>query len=533
MKLVTSILLVLSLLISGSAIALDIEKLFMPGDVIEGHKKLESDCKECHQRGREITQQELCANCHEKVKNDIQQKKGFHSKNNKAATSDCRVCHADHKGRDANIVWLDKDRFNHKQTDYNLVGQHLQTECIGCHKKDKKYREAPSACIDCHKDDDIHKNKLGEKCANCHNPKAWSSEQFDHDKTKFKLRHAHKKVSCDLCHVENKYKDTPKNCISCHAIKDVHKNRFGEKCQDCHTQKKWDESTFKHDRDTRYKIEGGHKSVTCHTCHTKKIKSKVKTQWKSGKQKIRNCYNCHKLDDVHKARNGEKCQDCHNQKSWAESSFDHDTKTEFALNGAHKKASCQACHQSDVEGEKTDKACYSCHKHKDVHKGQEGKECDNCHNDSSWWLEDVRYDHELTEFPLIGQHAVIGCESCHLSSAFKDAKSACNDCHQQDDVHEQALGTECNLCHNSNDWLIWSFDHAKTDFKIEGAHEELHCHSCHFKTLEKNRKKKSRCIDCHNRDDIHDGNFGPDCENCHTQDDFKTINIRSKKIFGR
>jgi len=531
MKLTSVLIFCISLLVSNVTLALDIEKLFMPGDVIKGHEKFEPDCKQCHKRGRDVTQQTLCLDCHEKIQQDIQQKKGFHSKNDKAASADCQLCHSDHRGRGAKIVWLDSNRFNHQQTDYELLGKHRQTECSSCHEPNKKYREAASSCIDCHKDNDIHNNKLCEQCADCHNPEAWSSEQFDHDKTKFKLTLSHQNVSCDLCHVENSFKDTPTQCVSCHAIKDVHKNLFGSQCQDCHNEKQWSQSGFKHDRDTHYKLKGIHRSVSCHTCHTQKIRKN--SLWKSIAHPQRNCYSCHKLDDVHKGRSGEKCQQCHNQKSWSEFSFDHELKTKFALKGAHKKASCQACHQSDIKGEKTDTACYSCHALNDVHKGQEGKLCDSCHNDASWWLEDVRYDHELTDFPLIGQHAVTGCESCHLSSAFKDAKSGCIDCHQFDDVHQRALGAECQQCHNSNDWLIWQFDHDKTEFKIKAAHAELHCQLCHVEPLDKKRKNNTQCIDCHRRDDIHDGNFGPECDNCHTQDDFKSIDLRSMRTFGR
>jgi len=299
---------------SEALFALDIEKLFMPGDVISGHQKLETDCKNCHERGRKTTQLKLCLDCHEKVNKDVQDKTGFHGKNGKANSTDCRVCHTDHKGRDANIVWLDSDRFNHAHTDYELIGKHRQAECTACHKKEVKFRDTLSECIDCHKEDDVHKNKLGEKCASCHTPKAWTSEQFDHDKTDFKLKYGHKKVACDLCHVENSYKDTPKTCVSCHAIKDVHKNRFGRECQDCHNEKKWSESTFDHTRDTQYVLKGIHKSVTCHACHTKPVQKK-----KPGKVRktFRTCYSCHRLDDVHKGRNGEKCQDCHNEKKWS------------------------------------------------------------------------------------------------------------------------------------------------------------------------------------------------------------------------
>ena len=524
MKIIALLVALLPLIIPvDTAYAVDAEKLFMPGELIEGHKKYEPDCKQCHVRLRDTTQKQLCMDCHEPIGNDVQKKKGFHGKNKKANSSDCKVCHTEHKGRDARIVWLEKDQFDHSRTDYPLLGKHLRIECNDCHKKDKKFREAPSACIACHKDDDAHNNKLGKKCQDCHSPKAWTSEQFDHDKTKFKLKFSHKQVTCDLCHIGNKYKDTPKVCVACHAIRDVHKNRFGDKCQDCHFEKKWNESKFEHDRDTKFKLNGKHRKVSCHTCHTKTGKSKTK------KKTPRTCYNCHRLDDAHKGNNGKKCQDCHSEKSWLESSFDHNKKTKFPLKGSHKKASCQACHQTNSKNKKPDKACYSCHKHQDAHKKQQGKQCNTCHNEKTWWLKDVRYDHELTDFPLIGQHAVAACESCHLTSAFKDAKSDCNDCHRDDDVHKQALGENCQRCHNPNNWLIWKFDHDETDFKIEGAHEEQHCHSCHIKPLEENNQRDSRCIDCHNLDDIHNGNFGADCGICHKQDNFSSINIRSMK----
>jgi hypothetical protein len=503
--------------------AIDIEKLFIPDEVIYGHKNYETECKNCHVRGRSTTQKQLCLDCHEKIRYDVNRKSGFHGKNKAVIKTDCKDCHSDHKGRDANIIWLDKDRFDHESTDFSLIGKHRQVECLSCHKNGEKYRKAASECVECHKEDDVHKNTLGDKCENCHNPKGWSSEQFDHDKTNFKLRFAHEKVSCDLCHVGNRYKDTPKKCVSCHAIKDVHQNRFGEQCQDCHNERKWTESSFDHNRDTKYRIEGKHNKVHCHSCH----KTAERKSSKGTPKKVnRSCINCHRLDDVHEGKNGKKCDECHNQNGWADSTFDHDKKTEFPLHGAHKKASCQSCHQKDQPGKKTDKACYSCHKHEDAHAGQQGKVCNQCHNDNSWWMEDVRFDHELTDFPLIGQHAVVGCEACHLSSKFKDAKTECINCHQQDDVHNQALGVDCVACHNPNDWLIWQFDHDTTDFKIKGAHKQVHCHSCHDKPLSPDQKIKSRCIDCHHGDDIHHGNFGPFCGKCHSEDDFRNIRIK-------
>ena len=515
------------LLFVNEATAFDFEKLFMPGEVIAGHVKYELDCKQCHSRMRDTSQKQLCMDCHEEIAKDVNGGKGYHGIDDKASSSECKVCHTEHKGRKATIVWLDKDRFNHDNTDYPLLGRHRDAGCESCHKEDKKYAEAPGLCIDCHREDDAHEEKLGEKCETCHNEKSWSSEQFDHDKTDFKLEGTHQDVACDLCHVEQGYKDTPKECVSCHAIKDFHKNRFGKKCENCHKETKWDEAEYDHERETNFELKGAHQKLICHACHSATYKIKGK------ERKNRTCYKCHKLDDVHDGQNGEKCEGCHNEKSWLQAEFDHAKETKFPLRGAHKETSCQACHQVGSKDLKLETDCYSCHKHEDAHNEQEGKLCDNCHNETTWWLKDVRFDHELSEFPLIGQHAVVGCEACHPTSAFKDAGETCNDCHQEDDTHEQSLGEDCQRCHNPNAWLIWEFDHDDTDFKLQGAHEKQHCNSCHYKPMLEAPQESRLCNECHNRDDIHDGNFGSDCGACHTQENFRKIKLQGLKIRGR
>ncbi len=514
------------ILFSTEAIALDIEKLFMPGNVISGHAKYETECSNCHAILDDMSKKEMCLDCHKSIQQDIATKKGFHGLNDRLINIDCRDCHTDHKGRDANIVWLDSDRFDHRLADFMLSGRHIQAECKSCHKSDLKYRDTPGICIDCHKEDDEHKTQMGKDCKSCHNSKTWKTTQFDHDTTKYKLTDSHKKVSCNLCHLDNKYKDSPKQCVSCHAIKDVHGKRFGQKCENCHEEDKWNKNTFNHDKDTRYSIKGKHRQIDCRSCHQPDYQSKRDNL---AIKKNRTCSDCHQLDDIHKESNGPKCEKCHDQKTWAENKFEHDIKTEFPLYGAHKKANCNSCHQHRKKGEKTDKRCYSCHQYEDVHKGQQGKVCNDCHNDKSWWMENVRFDHELTSYPLIGQHAVKACESCHLTSAFKDTDSKCVKCHQDQDVHEEALGNDCENCHNPNDWLIWTFEHDKSDFRLIGAHENIHCHSCHNKPLTKNNSSSDSCVDCHKREDVHDGNFGTYCGDCHTQINFKDIQINNIK----
>jgi len=497
--------------------AAQIETLFMPGKLIQGHAKFEAKCTQCHVRLRKgLTQKILCADCHKKVKRDISEKKGFHGKNPAIQQAECISCHGDHLGRDARIDSFNKDTFNHQQTDYPLKGAHVSVDCNNCHKPKKLYRETPSNCYSCHKKDDAHKGKLGKKCAQCHQSTAWPKAKFNHDKTKFPLKGRHKRVSCGSCHAGSRYKNTPKNCISCHSIDDAHTGKNGKKCQTCHVPAKWKKLIFNHDRKTKFKLEGRHKKVKCSSCHTGPIyKKKLKT----------NCVACHRQDDIHLGRNGSKCASCHTSRKWSSARFDHD-KTKFPLRGKHSKISCELCHEGDVHKEKLSTSCYACHQTSDPHKGQQGKHCQYCHNDSGW-KKRIVFDHDLTPFPLIGQHATVPCEECHLSQTFKDTSLDCVSCHKDDDTHKGYLGKECQTCHNPNDWRLWKFNHdTQTRFRLDGKHRGLECSACHKSTIMGKVIQSAACSSCHLLDDVHHGQFGRRCAQCHSTKSFKKAILR-------
>ena len=520
------ILLMLCITFTGNLPALEIEKMFMPGELISGHQKYESKCTLCHVRMRDTTQPALCRDCHKKVNADMRQNRGFHGKDKNARQLECKTCHADHKGRNARIVWLDKDKFDHRATDFPLEGKHALNECRACHLEGKKYREAKSGCNDCHSEDDAHNGELGTKCGQCHVASGWRKSEFDHDRTDFPLKDSHRRVSCESCHIDGKFQNTPARCVDCHAIRDVHANRFGRDCGQCHAEKKWQTTHFDHRRDARYSLIGKHRRVTCNACHGVDYLASRKND------SIRSCYSCHREDDIHAGSNGRKCQDCHSESSWQESSFDHDAETRFPLIGGHRNIACAACHEPGAASKKIDMGCYNCHRSDDAHREKMGTTCEQCHNARAWQHQ-VRFDHDLSSFPLIGQHAVLGCEACHLTSVFTDTASECVECHLADDVHQQNLGTDCANCHNPNAWLIWRFDHDKTDFKLRYSHSEVHCHRCHSRPLERIADGSMQCIDCHRRDDVHRGSFGGRCDKCHTEESFKNPEIQSLKSFTR
>jgi hypothetical protein len=148
----------------------------------------------------------------------------------------CETCHGD-------TSWK-VGRFDHSRTRYPLLGRHAVTECRSCHLS-LRYRDVASDCVSCHRKDDTHKATLGTRCETCHNVRAWSLWEFDHDRaTKYVLEGAHKKVRCQACHAQPAPKGKAiavvlTECGSCHRKDDVHDGRFGGRCDLCHVPERW------------------------------------------------------------------------------------------------------------------------------------------------------------------------------------------------------------------------------------------------------------------------------------------------------
>lgn len=559
----------LLLLLPAAALA-QLEGVAMPGKLIEGHAKLEENCRNCHVPFDKAAQDRLCLNCHKEVAADVAGHQGMHGR---IRIETCRKCHTDHKGRDVNTANFDPARFDHALTDYALKDGHAKVECKSCHVAGKKWREAPLTCVGCHRKDDTHKGSLGADCAQCHVEKDWKTTRFDHSKTKFALTGKHLKTKCDACHTKPDHKDTPKECVACHRKEDTHKGRYGAKCESCHGAASWKPSTFDHDTATKYPLRLKHRSTKCDTCHAGNLyRDKVETtcngchrkddahkgslgpqcqnchdegNWKKakfdhGKTRFaltgkhapleckschedvnkmkdtpRECVSCHRKDDQasHKRKFGDKCETCHLDTGWKNLKFTHDRDTSFVLKGAHAKLTCQKCHTGTLYRQKLGEQCIDCHRKDDPHKKQLGEDCGSCHGEVKW-KRDVRFNHDRTRFPLVGRHRDTDCTRCHDTPAYKDAKRECVACHKADDKHKGGLGPKCESCHNARSWAAWDYDHARTRFPLDGAHKTLDCIACH-KPGSKDPKLSTDCGSCHVRDDVHEGRFGRACDRCH------------------
>lgn len=131
------------------------------------------------------------------------------------------------------------------------------------------------------------------------------------------------------------------------------------------------------------------KSGNCNACHAR------------GKQiDTEKCLACHKeikeKRETHSGFHGKttkECINCHTEHYgrstdityFDEKHFDHSV-TGWKLEGIHKKLQCQTCHGKKnylmVSGE-----CVHCHQSDDIHHGENGRDCVECHNQDSFKVE--------------------------------------------------------------------------------------------------------------------------------------------------
>jgi hypothetical protein len=398
----------------------------------------------------------------------------------------------------------------------------LEGQCSNCHVRFDRAAQ-DRLCLDCHKNvaADVrqkqghHGRIKAQPCRSCHtdhrgreaNIAPLDEATFDHKLTDFALRGAHGKLECQSCHKRKaRHREAPSQCISCHKKDDVHKGRLGAACADCHAETRWKEMKFDHSK-TRFPLTGKHAPLPCKDCHRDNIFKNAPLA----------CAACHTKDDKHKGRFGDKCESCHNAKSWTAITFNHDKQTKYPLIGKHRELKCESCHTGHLYRDKLQTACVACHKKDDKHKGTLGTSCGDCHTERNW--KQARFDHSKTRFPLRGKHDRIECKACHKTAVFRDAPMECVACHKKDDKHKGTLGPACGDCHTERDWKQTRFDHDKTRFPLRGKHRGTKCEDCH---KDANLKQTpSACYACHKKDDKHEGQLGQQCNTCHGEQDWK------------
>lgn len=506
--------------------------LFSPGDLHQKHAHLEgmTGCKACHPRGEELSAQR-CLSCHTELGGQVARGKGYHGRLPAADRDACQKCHQDHQGRkQPPTEWGPSGvkGFDHDRAGWRLEKGHAEVKCEDCHR--------PGLYA------------LPEVLA-------WVKEHPD-------------------CRT---YLGAPKRCSACHA--DEHRGGASDQCERCHHADDWKKTPrYDHVKGSAYPLKGKHKPLKCAACHPTATDEAMPPPgaWPRPYQprylKLApiphgTCLTCHEDDDVHRGHYGQKCEGCHLEASWktlkpgALDRIDHD-KYRYKLEGAHAEVECAACHgpwpgvlprpkYKDVPFER----CADCHH--DAHFGQldRAQDCEVCHTVASFKA--PRYglkEHERARWPLEGAHLAVACSDCHAEepalSSRADAKAkaamrargrpftaslarlefpekleACEVCHA--DPHAGQLEEPCGSCHTRATFRLPGFDHQKTRFLLEGAHQKAACASCHparqvgGRAVTQYQPLPLECSGCHA--DAHAGQLGKqvDCARCHGAESFE------------
>ncbi len=222
------------------------------------------------------------------------------------------------------------------------------------------------------------------------------------------------------------------------------------------------------------------------------------------------------------------CAKCHESTDWKfnekSSTFNHDS-TSFPLSGQHQDLECRSCHNT-LQFDLADNQCISCHT--DIHQLTVGPDCVRCHNTTSWVIENITLMHEKTTFPLMGAHASVNCNDCHISETnlrFFPIHPECISCHRNDyliaktpDHISQGFSQDCSQCHRqtASDWSSGEIVHSF--FPLEQGHHISDCTQCHKSPVYS--EVNTTCVQCHLTE--YNNAFNPDhrlfpdqCNLCH------------------
>ena len=258
--------------------------------------------------------------------------------------------------------------------------------------------------------------------------------------------HAQLGGQCGACHAAPWSSQTMADrCLACHtdvnsqirSTSGLHGKLVGKlsnpTCRGCHTDHGgakgpltvMNPKGFPHDL-TGYSLRSHRRTtrgarVTCQQCHPKGF----------GSFDEATCGECHaRLDSAfmtkHESMFGQACLECHHGVDVGGSDFDHN-KLSFKLTGQHSKVACNRCHPdaSSIQALRhTPATCYGCHARKDAHKGQFGRQCEQCHSTNGWG--DANFDHSVFPVDHGRRERRATCQTCHPNGV---SSYTCFGCH--------------------------------------------------------------------------------------------------------
>lgn len=487
-------------------------------------------CTACHgAEGQGFTGP--CSTCHAEIREQVENRTGFHGTIEADKAKACEKCHLEHLGADNPLVgdrafarsgFAGARAFQHEGLGFDLVGRHLELDCDACHvrastsrlhKGERRFLGLSTSCGSCH--DDPHEGKLND-CNACHGQVApfATAAAFAHDK-RFPLTGGHARVACQKCHDAEllsgalyggdvKRKRAVRACVACHesphsrgylaAVARTTGRGPDSSCTLCHSgghesfaSADREESRVLHDA-SGFRLVPPHRDVECNRCHSgagTEPAVAFADRFPGGRPQSR-CDACH--TDPHGGQFGtggteHRCTDCHDEQHFAPHQFDaarHAT-TAFPLRGAHAKVACNECHSvqpSQVRRFRgTSKKCVACHE--SPHAGQLSgalaaeSDCQACHGSANFRPSKFGVEQHSSVFPLVGSHLAVGCNTCHKPRAGQRANA--DGRYPVSVLVFDGTPRRCEECHV--DVHDKAFDRAGLPRKVDGNTGCARCHT--------------------------------------------------------
>lgn len=258
--------------------------LINPGELSEGHKKLDGSCLGCHTPFLG-TPSAKCIACHTVDEIGLKNVSGkdlaeadsvtalLHTE---LAASECIACHTKHAlpGKGSLLANMD----------HGSLTAERQKNCTACHEPDMP-------------DDFLHE-KSGPGCGECHDTRRWEPAEFDHDR--WLSADTERSGSCAACHKP----DRPEDLLHREA-----KNA----CSDCHGTTAWKPADFDHDQWFRFdrshpaecsnchENPKDYRQYTCYGCHEHSRRGVAAEHREEGIREFSNCIECHRSSDEDEA----------------------------------------------------------------------------------------------------------------------------------------------------------------------------------------------------------------------------------------
>jgi hypothetical protein len=314
-----------------------------------------------------------------------------------------------------------------------------------------------------------------------------ATSTFDHDPTGFPLTGTHKSVPCASCHINARFKTTPKNCFGCHngmtapgatSLLAAHPLTTNY-CEGCHKTTTWRDYSF---------IDHIQALGPCAACHNGKI-ALGKTSFPG-----------------HPVTNA-ACNTCHfNTVTWKGGILPPGTATTTSSTATTTaKPSATSTNPSASSGGQTSASQTLANMRnasgKPANHASLISGCAACHNGAA--APGKKPNHIATTAP---------CETCHRSTrTFAGARvdhasltGACATCHNgvmaEGRPRQHVMTTApCETCHRTAFWTPATFRHTSPAFVNHGP--AIDCASCHVGNSQMANWKfaayRPNCAGCH------------------------------------